>query len=927
MARLRRQFGAGLVATSDAGYLVPAGVSTDADVFGELVAAAQEAAFADHGSERERICRAALALWSGPVAYEGVRDDLVAAERARLDELHRRARSDLASCLLDTPGEPASREEALALARGLISDNPLDEGAVVLAMRAAYSLHRQAESLGFFDELRRTLREELGVTPGPEVAQVHALVLGHDAALGVAARPARDRPVHPARSVPVPPTPTIGRDEAVADVLGALRAGHRLVTVTGPGGVGKSRLLAEVGAALATGRAGIPREVTHVSLAAATDADAASLAAGVAVRAGLPLDGPDPLESLVRALRHTEAVVLVDEAEWVLGPAATLVSAVLAGCPAVRLVITSRAPLGVLGERVQPLAPLGCADPAGELDAIRRSPSVRLLTARLSDRGAAPSADPRDWDAADLRVLAEVAQRLDGLPLALELVAGSGATTPIRDLADLVSRPLDLEADERDRTGRHQSLRRTVQWSVGRLSPPARTALRRVSVFAGPFTAAAARAVVGGPAAEVDAAVHELARENLLQVERTSTTMSFRMLRTVRDLGLEELARAGEEAPARAAHRRWFAGLWRDAPLSDALVEQVGRTYEDHLEALNSALAVGNSAAAADLTITLSRRWQFVETAEPGLHWTAVALALPDLAPRQRARLRVARAGFLQQAGWTAAAEVELFTDLDGDADWTCILHLVASITAYASGDFATAREHLERGTELAAARAPHLLPELIASRAATDAAAGRAEDAVRGAHDALARVGATSSAVHLVTVVPKVALALLDADRPDEALELLTTAARDASDRFGIRTTSTTAMNAGWAALGTGAPEVALTWFGEALTGPQAASAPGAVGEAAAGAGAAASALGSRTAAELLGLGTWLLDRHDQELPPALGRHVDTAVAATGRTEPPEDWTDDLACQRVSTLVGAGLADLHHADHRRGVNRPPTPR
>ena len=920
VARLRRQLGAGLVATSDAGYLVPRTVSTDADAFGDLASAAHEAALGERGAERAGLCRAALSLWSGPVAYEGVRDDLVAAERARLDELNRRVRSDLAGCLLDTP-DPGSREEALSLARGLLSENPLDEGAVVLAMRAAYALRRQAEALGHFESLRATLREELGVSPGPEVSEVHALVLGQDLPPGTAPRRPHVRTVNPARSVPAPTTPTIGRDAAVREVLDALRDGHRLVTVTGPGGVGKSRLLAEVGAALSRAPEPGP-EVTHVSLAASTDTDAASLAAAVAVRAGLPLDGTDPLESLVRALRHADAVVLVDEAEWVLTPAGELAAAVLAGCPRVRLVITSRAPLGVVGERVQRLTGLGGADPDGDLDAIRHAPAVRLLAARLADRGAVPAADPWDWDAADLRVLAEVARRLDGLPLALELAAGAVATRPVRELADLVARPLDLEADERDRGERHQSLRRTVQWSVGRLSDPARTALRRVSVFVGPFTAAAARAVAGGPGVEVDAAVRELARENLLHVERTPSTLSFRMLRAVRDLGLEELAEAGEEPAARAAHRRWFAGLWRDAPLSDALVEQVGRTYDDHLAALASALAVGSSAAAADLTTTLSRRWQFVETAEPGLHWTAVALALPDLSPRQRARLRVARAGFLQQADWTLPEQEDLFRDLDGDAEWTCLLHLVASISAYTTGDLETARDHVVRGGELAATRAPHLLPELIASRAATDAAAGRAEDALRAAHDALARVGGTSSAVHLVTVVPKVALALLDADRPGEALELLTRAARDASERFGIRTTSTTAINAGWAALGTGAARPALDWFGQALTGPQAATAPSAVGEAAAGAGAAAAGVGSAAAPELLGLGTWLLARHDQRLPPAMAHHVEAAVAQVGRTGPPDDWTDDLACRRVSTLVVTARVDPRDSDDGRGPRR-----
>ena len=289
-------------------------------------------------------------------------------------------------------------------------------------------------------------------------------------------------------------------------------------------------------------------------------------------------------------------------------------------------------------------------------------------------------------------MLARVARRVDGLPLALELVAGSSATVPIGHLLDLVASPLDLAPDARGLPDRHHSLRETLSWSLERLDPHTRVVLRRVAAFAGPFTATAARAVAGGEPAEVDRAVRVLARDNLLRVERTATSLSFRMLRTVRDLALEELAACGEEELCATRHRRWFAGVWRDAPLSDALVEHVGRTYDDHLEALTGALRVGDDPAAADLTTTLSRRWQLVETMAPGLHWTAAVLARPGITARQRARLRVARAGFRQAAEWGPAEQERLAADLDGDPDWGTLLALVSGITAYGEGDTAGAR-------------------------------------------------------------------------------------------------------------------------------------------------------------------------------------------------------------------------------------------
>ena len=762
VARLRRRHGTGLVTTSDAGYLVPADVGTDADHFVALAGAAHDAASRDDAAACEDLCRQAMSLWTGDTAYEGLRAELVLAERTRLDELHRRVRADLAECLVRPGASRAGLEEALTVARGLLDDNPLDEGAAALAMRAAYRLGRQAEALEVHEVLRRTLRDELGVSPGPAVSAVQARVLAHDATLGGEAgepshRTGRSVPVHPARRVPVPASPTVGRAAEVETVLDALAEGRRLVTVTGPGGVGKSRLLADVGAALAPGV-----DVVHVSLSAHAGLTPAELAAGVAVTTGLPLEGDDDVAGLVRALRSADLTVLVDEAEWVLESAAEVTAAVLAGCPGVRLVVTSRTPLSVVGERVVVLEPLATADPEGDLDAVRAAPAVRLLAERLADRGSAPSGDLDGWPDAEVRVLARVARRVDGLPLALELVAGSSATVPLDHLLDLVERPLDLEPDARGLPDRHHSLRETLSWSLDRLDPDARTALRRVAVFAGPFTTTAARAVAGGDPAEVDRAVRVLARDNLLRVERTATTLSFRMLRTVRDLALEELAASGEVPLTRSRHRRWFAGIWRDAPLSDALVEHVARTYDDHLEALAMALEVGDDPAAADLTTTLARRWQLVETMGPGLHWTGAVLARPGITTRQRARLRVARAGFTQAADWGPAEHEQLAADLDGDPDWGTLLALVSGITAYGQGDTVGARARLAEAERLARSGAPHHVAEVVATRAAVDAAEGRTDDALAAAHEAMALVGSTSSAVQLVTVVPKVALALL---------------------------------------------------------------------------------------------------------------------------------------------------------------------
>jgi hypothetical protein len=273
---------------------------------------------------------------------------------------------------------------------------------------------------------------------------------------------------------------------------------------------------------------------------------------------------------------------------------------------------------------------------------------------------------------------------------------------------------------------------------------------------------------------------------------------------------------------------------------------------------------------------------------------------------RQRARLQVARAAFRHGIDWTPDEHRRIAAALSDDPDWACQLGLVESITAYALGDVDRAMNRLGHCLALAGERARHHLPEVVATRAVLEAADGRHDLAVASAHEAEARVGASATAVELVTVLPKVALALLDAGEPREALDLLARSAEQAADRFGIRPTGTIAVNAGWAALALDEQAEALAWFARSLLGPQAFVTPAAVGESAVGAATAMTALGRGGAAELLGHGRWLLAEEDNVLPPSLAAHVQVAVDAVGVVAPPPAWTVELAAARVTQLVSA---------------------
>jgi predicted ATPase/DNA-binding SARP family transcriptional activator len=903
VARLRRQFGAGLVLTTDAGYLVPSDVLVDADPFAELVSAAS-------GDEVSRR-REALEMWSGGTAYAGVRGDLVTIERVRLEELRNRARRDLAAALMRPEATDAEVAEALGISHELIAEQPLDEAAAVLAMHAADRLGRPGEALQVFASLRGRLREELGVDPGATASALHQQLLARDAD-SAAAFVEEERRVLPGRVLPAPTSPTIGRANEVARILDELRGSRRLITVTGPGGVGKSRLLADIGSALS----GVS-ETVYVALSDHSARTPQDLAAGLALATGVRLADGDAVAGLVRSLRSTEVTILVDEAEWVLGPAAELAQAVLADCPGVRLVVTSRIPLGVVGERLVALAPLPVPDLLDSAEAIWAAPAVRLLAERLADRGALPSGSAADgtWSFEELAVLAEVARRVDGLPLALELVAGQAATMPIAELLDVVDRPLDLGSAEVGRDERQQSLRQTISWSAERLEPAARDAFRRLSVFAGSFTLPAARAVLAADTSGADRVVAELAAYHLVTVDRSAGGLAFRMLRTVRDLAREELASSGQLDATRSRHADWFAGLRKGARLSDELIEDVGRTYDDHLDAMEFLIEVDRPDSAADIGLGLFRFWLFVQSPGPGLQWLDRLLALEGLALSQWARLQVARGGLHHRLDWAEPQHAEVAAALADDPEWTCLLGLMSVITAYSQGDVDGARTHLERCQRVATAGARHHLPEIIAIRAVLDATDGRLVEAVAGAREALAWVGVRASAVDLVVVVPKVAMALLDAGEAREALELLTRAEVEARARFGLRSSGTMAVNTGWAAIAAAEPLEAMTRFAQALEGPHALVDAGGVGEAAVGAATAMVALDLPGSADVAGQGQWLLAQDGYFLPPSLAARVSDAVDKVGSTRPPQGWTPELAIARVSQLIHAALvAALEHA-------------
>jgi predicted ATPase/class 3 adenylate cyclase len=360
-------------------------------------------------------------------------------------------------------------------------------------------------------------------------------------------------------NLPVQPTSFVGRSDEVRDVSEALGRAH-LVTVTGSGGVGKTRLAVQVAAEL------LPTFADGAwlcELAVAGDADAlAQVVAstlGVAQRAGRSLE-----RSIVEFLRPSQLLVVLDNCEHLLEASGRLAAAVLAECPQVRVLATSREALAVAGEQIWPLRSLTVPEPGGGLEEAA-SASVRLFCER------AASAWPGfALSSTNVAAVTEVCRRLDGMPLAIELAAARvSAMTPAEIAGLLDERFRLLTGGRRTAVERHQTLRATVDWSYALLSPTERVVFDRLAVFSGGFTMAAARAMVTGGGADdwdvVEAVAGLVAKSMVVAEPGDGEHTRYQLLETLRQYGRERLDDEGDTDRWRRRHAQYFAAFAAEA--------------------------------------------------------------------------------------------------------------------------------------------------------------------------------------------------------------------------------------------------------------------------------------------------------------------------------------------------------------------------
>ncbi|MEU8017419.1 BTAD domain-containing putative transcriptional regulator [Micromonospora parva] len=528
----------------------------------------------------------ALELWRG-AALADVPG--APAQAARLDELRLATIEDRVEADLALGADGV----LIAELREFVVAHPLRERARGQLMRALAALGRPAEALAEFEDARQTLAEQLGVDPSAELAAIHLAVL----------RGAERRAAQPV--LPGQLTTFVGREEELKRV-GELLGERRLVTLTGPGGAGKTRLAIE-----AAGH--VDEEVRFVELAGLADgADVpqAVLSALGLRDAGLRASaeaGRHPTDRLVEALAERRLLLVLDNCEHVIADAARLVARLLAACPTLRVLATSREPLGLAGEALCPLSGLTVPPPGvSALDADEYA-AVRLFAQRAAD-----VAPDFTVTAANVDTVLRICRTLDGLPLAIELAAARLRALPVAEVAArLDDRFRLLSMGSRAASPRHRTLRAVVEWSWDLLGDAERRLARRLTVFAGGATLEAAERVCGLPGGEFVDALTGLVDKSFVEMSGGR----YRMLETVRAFCAERLADAGEADDLRRAHTAYFLEFAWTASDHLRRAEQLHwlrllDAERDNLHAaLRRATAAGDASDAAGMVAALSFYW------------------------------------------------------------------------------------------------------------------------------------------------------------------------------------------------------------------------------------------------------------------------------------------------------------------------------
>jgi predicted ATPase/DNA-binding SARP family transcriptional activator len=815
VSQLRRQLGAEAVVRRGSGYALAAPAdAVDVHRFEALVEAGRAAMARADAREAVEQFQAALALVRGPALGELTNFGFAREAATRLAELELVAHEGLADAKL-AEGRHA---EVMGAAAALVRAHPLRERFHAQLILALYRGGRQADALRAYQDARAALVEELGIEPGPELQALERAVLAQDPVLDLQPPPRSARAVPKtagavspepgpgggasavgaatstaddlaeawraarAEALPAPLTPMVGREAELARAGELLRT-TRVLTLTGPGGAGKTRLALEVARAWPD-----DEHVWFVDLGALADAE--RVAVTLAAVVGVPTaPDEDPSVVLARALVRERGLLVLDTCEHVLMTVADLVIQLLGACPDVRVLATSRRPFGITGETAWPVPPLavpptnGSAPAVWRLDHLAAYPSVALFR----DRAAAvrPGFELSD---ANAHQVAAICAALDGLPLAIELAAArADVLTPAAIHARLQHR-FDLLVDGgRQASARQQTLRAAIDWSFGLLTDDERAFFVRLGAFAGSFDLDAAMAVAGDGLADPLSLLAALVRHSMVV---TAGEDRYRLLDSLRVYAIEALDGADRDGPpgggARRRHAVHYAALAGEAERgilgADELawLARLRADVPNFRAAVEWSLGVGEDELAAAVVGALGWFWTLEGMLAEAVDLADRAAALTGLSPLARAKvltsasLLAASLGRLEVARpW--AAEAAARADEAGDTFAAArALHALA-ITAWAVGDFDAASAAHDRAIAgLSGRTEPWVLGRLglcMAMRARTARDAGDTGTApLLDAALATARRAGAQDIIGLV--LEQIARERLAADDPGAAVE-----------------------------------------------------------------------------------------------------------------------------------------------------------
>ena len=661
------------ITTLGAGYALQGDdAQVDLARFRHLARSGRDAAAAGAPEIAWQTMTDALALWRGePLACLDT-CPLVATRRELEEE-----RLRLVEARVEVGLELGRHDELLPELRTLTREHVERERLWAALMLALYRSGRQTEALAAFTSARTHLDEELGIEPGPELRELQRQILAHDPTIA----PVDVVHRHMVDALPSPPSSFVGRASELAAAAELLeRPDVRLLTVLGSGGVGKSRF------ALELARAASPRfadGVRWITLDAVDEA--AQVPARIASVLGLP-PSDDPRAGLARMLSGQQLLLVLDTFEHV-ADAATDVHRLLEHAAGLHVVVTSRTPLHLSAEHRFELPPLIRAD-AAELFVAR---------ARAVDPSAAPPSE----------VVDEICERLDRIPLALELAAPRAGRHSGEALLAELSSALDFDS-RRDPPRRHRTLRATLEWSYALLGHDEQTLLRRLSVFAGGFTPDAAAAVGGH-----DASLESLLDKSLVHRSTADAQSRFRLLDTVRDFAALLLDAEQETEFANDAHAAWFVELARSIAHdgygceSESELELFLAEAANFERALDFLVGTGDDARALVLVRSLASYWYYRSTPLRNLQRADAVLSLAGGDDRDRGRCLYYGAASSMECGQIAASHVMLedaeqrFAVTDDLAGLSMVENLRCYL-AFAAGEAEKGLPHGDRALDLA---------------------------------------------------------------------------------------------------------------------------------------------------------------------------------------------------------------------------------